>query len=71
MAIERIQVMNTIIQVQMVSKDGTPIRNWQDVSSLRNGTSQMITREMQLISKRHPLARVRAVDSSGRVVDML
>ena len=63
--------MNIVIQIQMQSIKGVPIRNWQDISSLRNGTSQMITNEMQIVAKRHPAARIRAIDASGRVVDML
>lgn len=63
--------MNIVIQIQMQSEKGTPIRNWQDISSLRNGTLQMIANEMQLAAKRYPTARVRAVDASGRIVDML
>ncbi len=63
--------MNSTIQVQMQNKSGTPIRNWQDVSSLRNATLQMIANEMQIISKRYPSARIRAVDSSGRIIDIL
>lgn len=63
--------MNILIQVQMQSVKGIPIRNWENVSSLRNGTLQMITNEMQLVAKRYPTARIRAVDTSGRIVDML
>lgn len=63
--------MNIIIQIQMQSAKGIPIRNWQDISSLRNGTLQMIANEMQIVARRYPSARVRAIDSSGRIVDML
>jgi hypothetical protein len=63
--------MNITIQIQMSDKSGVPIRNWQDVSSLRNTTLQSIAREMQIVSKRYPNARVRAVDAGGRIVDIL
>ena len=63
--------MNVTIQVQVQSKFGLPIRNWQDVSSLRNATSQMISRELQIVSKRYPNARVRAIDPRGSIVDIL
>jgi hypothetical protein len=44
--------------------------NWRTVSHVMNN-SQYITHAMKSVSKMHPTKRIRAVDSNGRLVDML
>jgi len=59
-----------IIQVQYMSSSGIPINNWQDVHHITNPNPQLITNEMMSIGKRMSNVRVRAIDQSGRLVDM-
>ena len=44
--------------------------NWRTVSHVMNN-SQYIDHAMKSVAKMHPTKRVRAVDSNGRLVDML
>lgn len=44
--------------------------NWRTVSHVMNN-SQYIAHAMKSVAKMHPTKRVRAVDSNGRLVDML
>jgi hypothetical protein len=44
--------------------------NWRTVSHVTNN-SQLITNSMMNAQKGHPSKRIRAVDSEGRLVDML
>ena len=53
-----------------MSSNGIPINNWQDVHHLTNPNPQLITSEMMSIGKRMSNVRVRAIDQSGRLVDM-
>ena len=43
---------------------------WRDMGSIQNN-SQRIIMEMQQLKNRYPDKRVRVVDGSGRLIDML
>jgi len=54
--------------VEIQAQDGTG--NWRTFSYALNN-SQRILNEMRQLSNNYPNARVRAVDSNGRIVDIL
>lgn len=54
--------------VEIQAQDGTG--NWRTYSYALNN-SQRIVNEMRQLSSNYPNARVRAVDSNGRIVDIL
>jgi hypothetical protein len=54
--------------VEIQAQDGTG--NWRTFSYALNN-SQRIVNEMRQLSNNYPNARVRAVDSNGRIVDIL
>ena len=54
------------INIQLQDSSG----NWRTFSVAANHP-QRITAEMQALQKRFPDKRIRAVDSSNRIVDML
>ena len=56
---------NDLIQVQV-----NFFGNWRTVSTVTNH-SQFIANSMRNAQKGYPTKRVRAVDASGRLVDML
>ena len=56
---------NNLIQIQ-ANFSG----NWRTVSHVTNNGS-FITHGMKAAQKGHPTKRIRAVDSEGRMVDML
>ena len=57
---------NGYIQIQADYGTG----NWRTLSTVMNN-DQYIAHAMKSIAKVHPTKRIRAVDSSGRLVDML
>jgi len=54
--------------VEIQAQDGTG--NWRTFNYVYND-SQRILNEMRQLSNNYPNARVRAVDSNGRIVDIL
>jgi hypothetical protein len=54
------------IEIQLQDLSG----NWRTFSITLN-SSQMILQEMRSLAERYPGQRVRAVDSNGKVVDIL
>jgi hypothetical protein len=60
-----------IIQVQYVGSNGIPINNWQDINHITNPSPQLITSEMLSVGYRMINVRVRAIDESGRLVDIM
>jgi hypothetical protein len=66
--------MNDIqIQIMRMNSDGTvPITNWETVRGSVSNNSQAITQSMNEVKKTFgERVRVRAIDSSGRMIDML
>ena len=59
-------VADGYIQIQADYGNG----GWHTLNIVMNN-SQYISHAMKSISKMHPTKRVRAVDSNGRLVDML
>ena len=58
-------LMSISIQYQQIA-------GWQTTSQIEdNATSQQIIREMEQVQKMHPNARIRSIDSSGRLIDKL
>jgi len=57
---------NGYIQIQADYGNGS----WRTLSTVMNN-SQFIAHAMKNIAKMHPTKRIRAVDSNGRLVDML
>ena len=55
-----------MVHIQLQDLSG----NWRTYGSTMN-ISQMVTSEMRNLQRRFPNQRVRAVDSSGRIVDIL
>jgi hypothetical protein len=55
-----------MINIQLQDNTG----NWRTYNTTLNN-SQMILNEMKSLSLRFPGSRIRAVDDSGRVVDIL
>ena len=60
-----------IIQVQYVGSNGIPINNWQDIHHITNPSPQLITSEMLSVGNRMNNVRMRAIDESGRLVDIM
>lgn len=60
-----------IIQVQYISSKGAVLSDWQNLHDITTPNSQTIIHEMIQAKKRIPNARVRAIDSDGRMLDML
>jgi hypothetical protein len=54
------------VNIQLQDNSG----NWRTYTNTYNN-SQMIVQEMTNLSRNNPNKRVRAVDTSGRVVDIL
>ncbi len=54
-----------------MSNKGVPTSDWQTLHDINCPTSQTITYEMHQAKKRIPKARIRAVDTNGRLIDML
>ena len=54
--------------VEIQAQDGTG--NWRTYSYALNNPQRIIN-EMRQLSNNYPNARVRAVDSNGRIVDIL
>ena len=59
-------VNNDNVEIQAQDSTG----NWRTFSYALNN-SQRIINEMRQLSNNYPNARVRAVDSNGRIVDIL
>ena len=59
-------VADGYIQIQADYGNGS----WRTLNTVMNN-SQYITHAMKSVAKMHPTKRVRAVDSDGRLVDML
>jgi hypothetical protein len=57
---------NDLIQIQADFGEG----RWRTLSHVGNNP-QLIANSMKNVQKGHPSKRIRAVDSSGRLVDML
>jgi hypothetical protein len=60
-----------VIQVQYMSSSGFAMGDWQDLHHINNPTTQTVTSEMVMASKRIKRARIRAVDQDGRLVDIM
>lgn len=59
-------MINDYIQIQLQDQDG----GWRTYLNTVNN-SQRITSEMKTLKQRHPDKRVRAIDSNGRVIDLM
>lgn len=57
---------NSFIQIQADYGNGS----WRTLSTVMNN-AQYIAHAMKSVSRMHPTKRIRAVDSNGRLVDML
>jgi hypothetical protein len=57
---------NSYVQIQADYGNGS----WRTLSTVVNN-AQYIAHAMKNVAKIHPTKRIRAVDSSGRLVDML
>jgi len=61
------------IQIMRMNSDGSvPITNWETVRDSVSNNSQIVTQSMKEVKKTFgERVRVRAIDSSGRMIDML
>lgn len=59
---------NEYVQIQV--DIGNPAGSWRTMNTVMNN-AQIIAHAMQSLANRYPEKRIRAVDQSGRLMDML
>jgi hypothetical protein len=62
------------LEIQLVNSSGIVVRDWARMTDVSNN-SQIITSQMMALKKSQSTntlnARIRAVDTSGRIIDIL